>query len=253
LLKASDGATRLAAPAKVKAETLHIEDLNALKATFGDWLQVGQAATADFVQVLAGSAQSFEVAPPLRHNHGAQTPVVLLRATASGVNYLSWLAGWVGLNVRSNRGERWHRELLRLAGRIWPWRGTKAGTEAFLNAYLKGEAQARILDLANPLQIGLVSTIGEDTSICGGLPFNFWVELLADERNTRLYHPEGLAELVQTAHSVLQRKKPAHTYYDLILQAHTMQIGLDSEMDVGARVGDTTLLWDEPVIFPGRQ
>jgi hypothetical protein len=141
--------------------------------------------------------------------------------------------------------------LLRLAGRIWPWRGTKTGVEAFLNTYLRGEGKATVFDPSNPLQIGVASTIGVDMIICGGLPHFFWVDLVTDQRNSWLYHPDGRHEMVQATHQALRREKPAHTYYDLRIQAHTLQIGVDPEKEVGARVGDTTLLWEEPLVIPG--
>jgi hypothetical protein len=252
-----DGATRLAERLPIGATMLRIRNADALRAASGDVLRVDEAAAAagptvaEYVQVLATSAQTVTVTPPLQHEHAADRPVVRLAPFGSGMAFLSWLAGWIGLALRPDRGERWNRELMRLAGRIWPWRGTRAGVGAFLRAYLRGEAEATVYDWANPLQIGLVSTVGVDTVICGGWPHWFWADLVTNERNSRLYHPAGLVEVIQAAHQALRQEKPAHTYYDLKLRAHTMQIGRDAESEVGARVGDTTLLWDAPLIEAG--
>jgi phage tail-like protein len=214
-------------------------------------LQVGVADTAEYVQVLAISAQRVSVTPPLQQDHEAGERVVRIRPSGSGTTFLRWLARWLGLELRPAHGERWNRELVRLAGRIWPWRGTPSGAEAFVNAFLRNEAQATLCDPANPLQIGLVSTVGVDTVICGSPPHYFWVDLRTETGNSRLYHPEGLNEMIQAVHQALYCERPAHTYYDLRLQAHTMQIGSNATIDVGARVGDTTLLWDAPLVIPG--
>jgi hypothetical protein len=248
---AQTGATRLVGQVDGEAARLVIEDPNGLGAEIGDVLQVDEGPAVEYTQVRAIAAQTVTVTPPLRQRHAAGRLVLRRAPSGSGTAFLSWLAGWIGLGLRPDRGERWNRELLRLAGRIWPWRGTKIGVEGFLNAYLRGEAQATLFEAANPLQIGLVSTVGADTIVCGGLPHFFWVDVATEAHNQRLYHPEGLNEMVQAAHQALRREKPAHTYYDLRLQAHTLQIGVHPETEVGARVGDTTLLWEAPLIIPG--
>jgi hypothetical protein len=245
------GATRLAGQVDGEAASLVIEDPNGLGAEIGDVLQVDEGSAVEYTQILAIAAQTVTVTPPLRQRHAIGQPVLRRAPSGSGTAFLSWLAGWIGLVLRPDRGERWNRELLRLAGRIWPWRGTKIGVEAFLNAYLRGEAQATLFEPANPLQIGLVSTVGVDTIVCGGLPHFFWVDIATDAHNQWLYQPEGLNEMVQAGHQALRREKPAHTYYDLRLRAHTLQIGIHPETEVGARVGDTTLLWEAPLIIPG--
>jgi hypothetical protein len=255
ILGAPAGATSLSAPAEVGATTLTVADPEILGAASADVLQVDEAGAAEYVQVRVSAGQTVTVTPPLQQAHGPGQPVVRRVPSGSGTAFLSWLAGWIGLALRPDRGEQWNRQLVRLAGRIWPWRGTQVGCEAFLNSWLRGEARATIFDPANPLQIGLVSTIGVDTIICGSVPHFFWVDLVTDERNSRLYHPDGLHELIQAAQQVLRQEKPTHTYADLRLQAHTMQIGVDPETtfgaEIGARVGVTTLLWEAPLLIPG--
>jgi hypothetical protein len=123
--------------------------------------------------------------------------------------------------------------------------------EAFLDSYVAGEADARIRDPASPLQIGLFSRVGDDTVICGGLPHYFVADLETERRASGLYTLTGLSLLVQAAQDALRRDKPAHTYYDLRVNAHTMQIGVDPIEEIGARVGRTTLLWSEPLVIRG--
>jgi hypothetical protein len=253
LLSAPIGATRLKDPVNpvIVADRLTVKDLDTLGALSGSVLQVGADPAAEFVQVIGLTDNTLTIAPALQQSYAADQPVTRWRPAGSGTNFMGWLASWIGLSLRANRGERWNQELLRLAGRIWNRRGSQVAIESFLQAYLRGEAKSSIVfAAANPLQIGLVSTIGVDTVICGNPPYFFWVDLETDERNTHLYSPEGLNDLIQAAQQVLQQGKPAHTYYDLRIQAHPMQLGVDPILEIGARVGDTTLLWDQPLIIP---
>ena len=249
VLGAPVGGTELLQPAE--PGSLRLKDPESLGIIAGDVLQVGAGNVAEYVQVLAISGPTVTVTPLLQQRHDANQQVLRMGPSGSGIAFLRWLARWLGVELRPAHGERWNRELVRLVGRIWPWRGTKDGVEAFLNASLSNEARATVFDPSNPLQIGLASTIGVDTIICGGPPHSFWVDLGTEARDSRLYHPAGLNEMIQAVHQVLQRERPAHTSYDLRLQAHTMQIGSRIGTDVGARVGDTTLLWEKPLIIPG--
>ncbi|MHC5258230.1 hypothetical protein ACYSUO_10110 [Streptomyces sp. UC4497] len=201
---------------------------------------------------LPGPRRGLRLTAPLAFPHPHGTSVAEADTTPGGTAFLGWLAGWIGLELRPTRGERWNRELLRRAGAIWSWRGTRPGLAAFLEAYLRDEALPEVVDHPDPMQIGVTSTLGEDTYVCGARPGFFWVELTTVEGDSRLRHPLGLAELVLAAHDALRRERPAHTTYELRVNAHTMQLGKDPEVDVGARVGDTTLLWDQPMSVQNR-
>lgn len=190
---------------------------------------------------------------PLQFAHAAGIGLRALGGPRGGAAFLRWLAGWVALEARPDRGEAWNRELLRLNARLQGWRGTQRGLAATLNATLRDEATATVGDRPNPLQVGLVATVGVDTVICGELPGYFTVELRADPRNGRLASPLGLAELVQAAQTVVRREKPAHTYYDLALEASAMQIGVDDAREIGVRVGETSLLWGSRLLVRGER
>ena len=200
--------------------------------------------------------RAVQVSAPLQFAHAAGTGLRVLGARhgpAGGAAFLGWLAGWVAVETRPDRGERWNRELLRLNARLQPWRGTQRGLEATLNATLREEATAAVGDRPNPLQIGLVATVGVDTVICGDPPNYFTVELQVDPRNGRLASPLGLAELVQAAQTVVRREKPAHTYFDLAINAGGMQIGADDAREIGVRVGETSLLWERRLLVRGER
>ena len=197
--------------------------------------------------------RAVQLALPLQFSHAAGTGLRVHGGPRGGTAFLGWLAGWVAAEARPDRGEAWNRELLRLNARLQPWRGTRRGLEATLNATLRDEATASVGDRPNPLQIGLVATVGVDTVICGDVPGYFTVELRTDPRNGRLASPDGLAELVQAAQAVVRREKPAHTYYDLAIEASTMQIGVDDAREIGVRVGETSLLWESRLLVTGER
>ena len=237
---------QLAQPLSVGASTLTLENPEALEAAVGTVLQVDEGARAEYVQVLLGTDSVLTIAPVPNQIHPVGCPVRRMETSGSGTLFLNWLGNWIGVRLRPDRGERWNRELLRTSGRLLPWRGTKAGIEAALKTYLRGEVQqVNIFDTANPLQIGLVSTVGVDTVINGNPLYYFWVNLVTNRRNSQTYSATGLRYLIQVAQQTIQQEKPAHTDYALRVQTHPMQIGVDPMVEIGARVGRTTLLGGE--------
>ena len=251
LVERTGSASALADAAAAGATALTVDHPDALGAAPGDLLQVGTGGAEEHVQVLASAGATLSVTPSLLQPHAAGQPLALLVPRLSGAAHLAWLAGWIGLALRPDRGEQWNRELLRLAGAIGPRRGTRAGVEAFVNAYLRGEAHAVVVDPAQPLQVGLVATVGADTVVCGGPPHWFWIELTTEAGNSTLRQPAGLAALAQAARAAADRERPAHTAYSLRIHAPTLQLGVDALADVGARVGETTALWAEPLVVQG--
>jgi hypothetical protein len=247
-------------PATVLAERTYrghdyvdVADAERLALRPGDVIAVGSPRRRglEHAQVLEVTGNRIRFAPPLRLGHPVGRQVARIAPVGSGTGSLRWLAGWIGLQLREDRGERWNRELLRSAGRLWPHRGTGSGLDEFLRAYLAGDATARTFAPANPMQVGFISTVGVDTTICGAAPNFFQVDVESGLQNPWHYSPGGLTAVLQAATEALRRERPAHTYYDLHLQAHTMQVGVDERTEIGARVGETTLLWTGPLVVEG--
>lgn len=251
------GATLLAAAAPAGAARVQVLDPDGLGARPGDPVVVGAGWRAgrpeggQWAEVREAAGRTLVLEPPLAAPAPAGAAVARVLPAGGALAALEWLAGWIGLALRPGRGERWNRDLLRRAGALWPSRGTLRGVQALLEAYLRGEAAPTLFDPSNPLQVGLVSTVGVDTIICGGPLHTFWVDLHTARRSMRLRTPEGMAEMVQAAHEALLREKPGHTGYTLRVHAPTLQIGTDARLHVGARVGDTTLLWSRPLSVAG--
>ena len=76
------------------------------------------------------------------------------------------------------------------------------------------------------------STLGVDTVVGGALPHYFLVKVVQDTVDGPL-----LERNLQVARAIIDQEKPAHTYYDLIFESPTMQIGVHSTVGVDTLLG----------------
>ncbi len=150
--------------------------------------------------------------------------------------FLPWLAGWVALTLREDWKEE---EKRRFIGRIVPLyqqRGTRFGLEELLRTYtgLPGE-NVRVYELTQPLQVGVTSTVGVDTAIGSGPPHYFVVKM-----SLPVSTAIDRSRQEQIARAIIEQEKPAHIYYDLIVEFPTIQVGVTST------VGKDTLIGTPP-------
>jgi hypothetical protein len=201
--------------------------------------------------------------------------------------FLNFLASWIGLPLRdelipragetdvngrwrpddpayARRKARWNRQLVRTAVGIYPRRGTRAGVEAMLRAWLKDDVVEggvivtdllrRHTDVDAVFQLGVRATLGVDTVLGEGPPFFFIADLTVDPTVRGLRQPAGIDVFLREARFILDTETPAHTYYQLRVRATTMQLaplpGRQIAGEIYAQVGETTLLCGEPSVFP---
>jgi len=158
-------------------------------------------------------------------------------ASARAYQFLSYLADWTGIALRPERSVAWNRQFLGRALALNLLRGTSAGLDALLRAWLSGDLlqttpPALILtDLTRTVneadtafQLDVTSVLGVQTVLGEGPPFFFVVDLIADPAVRVLRNPVGLDVLQRAARSLLAAEKPAHTYYQLRIRATTMQL-----------------------------
>jgi hypothetical protein len=210
--------------------------------------------------------------------------------------FLEFLAGWIGLPLRAdlirragetdNKGEpldeplynrrkaRWNRHFFRTAVSLYGRRGTLAGVEGMLRAWLKDDLAEQgviITDLIrthtdvdtvfqlapesvkdsksdeNYAQVGVSTVIGE------GPPYFFIADLTVDPTERGLRNPAGIDIFQREARFILDTEKPAHTYYQLRVRCTTMQLaplhGSEVAGEIYAQMNETTLLWDNPWEF----
>ena len=139
--------------------------------------------------------------------------------------FLDWLSGWVALSLRADVPPERQRLLIANAVPLYRIRGTKAGLEKLVSLYTT--LGCTVLEAGPRLQIGVHSTIGEDTSINGGPPhyFRLTVRLATTE-------PAEIAAQRQILTSIIDAEKPAHTYFDLEIVTPVLQIGVTSHVGV---------------------
>ncbi len=204
----------------------------------------------------------------------------------SDSTFLNFLASWIGLPLRDEliprvgetdlkgqlrinetqyerRKVRWNRHLMRTAVGIYPRRGTRAGVQGMLQAWLKDDlVEERIIvtdlsrtytDIDAVFQLGERARLGVDTVLGEGPPFFFIVDLTPDPTVRGLRNPAGIDVFLREARYILETETPAHTSYELRVRVSTMQlappIGSERADEIYAQVGETTQFWDKPAVY----
>jgi phage tail-like protein len=145
--------------------------------------------------------------------------------------FLDWLSGWVALALRADLGEEQQRDLIAQTMSLYRLRGTRAGLARMLAIYLGG-AGATIEEFSSAFQIGVTSTVGEDTILGGGAPHFFRV--LLNVTDTAQAEVRGRVEL---ARAIVDAERPAHTYFTVEPIAPVMQIEVHSTVGVDTLLG----------------
>lgn len=150
--------------------------------------------------------------------------------------FLSWLAGWVALVLKEGEGwdEKKKRNHIAQIIPLYRKRGTREGLEEYIRIYVGEQIKVTINEFLLPLQVGVASTVGVDTTIGSGRPYYFHVYMDMPTPDPRLLERKRQAII-----DIINQEKPAHTYYGLTIHVPTMQIGVHST------VGADTLLGGE--------
>jgi hypothetical protein len=209
-------------------------------------------------------------------------PAQFTHSTGDAFQHLRHLASWVGLGLRPEKPVEWNRHYFRQALELSDRRGTLAGLDALLRAWLLGDLletdppQLVLTDLIRPandvdavfqLDPADPPVLGVNTILGEGPPFFFVVDLPADPTVRDLRNPIGLDVLQRAARTLLDTEKPASSHYQLRVRTTTMQLAPADPADARPReiyaqledqTGDppllgTTLLWDEPAVFDSDQ
>ncbi|MBW4668223.1 MAG: hypothetical protein KME60_12565 [Cyanomargarita calcarea GSE-NOS-MK-12-04C] len=152
--------------------------------------------------------------------------------------FLSWLASWVALSLRDDWEEEAQRRFISRIVSLYKKRGTKVGMEEMLKTYTGMGVEVND-EFPDPIQIGVVSTVGVDTRISEGLPHYFKVKIILEKLNDL----SRFARKKQIARAIIEQEKPAHTFYRLeVVVPSTIQVGNKSR----ATIGVNTFLGDIP-------
>jgi phage tail-like protein len=154
-------------------------------------------------------------------------------AGSAPLEFLDWLAGWAALELPEDWPEEVKRRLIPQIVQLYKERGTKDGLEKFLEIYFKDEKiKVSIDEWYSPFQVGVISTVGVDTAIGGGPPGFFTVKVFIPEPDLQLKKRSEKA-----IRMIIDREKPAHTYYRLEVVMPFMQIGVHSTLGKDTVVG----------------
>ncbi len=155
-------------------------------------------------------------------------------AERSPFEFLDWLAGWVALTLRDNWEPDEKRRILREAVASYRDRGTRTGLQRMLAAYIGLPVDNVVVsEQLGPLRVGRIATVGEDTVIGGGGPAHYFrvhVRLRADSDKELLNRREIIRDIIDA-------EKPAHTWYDLSIEAPTIEVGKRSTVGVDTFLG----------------
>ena len=173
--------------------------------------------------------------------------------TVAPPQFIDWLASWVALELEQSRDwmqddfgltrqtedqlqpltaprETRNRRLIQDATSLYRTRGTKAGIEDYLKLYA-GDINVVLNKLTELFTVGITSTVGSGAMI-GERPHYFQVQITVPAPN-----PAVLADYKRSVRAIIDSEKPAHTFYDLVIDTPTMQIS-----PTGSQVGVNTLL-----------
>lgn len=154
--------------------------------------------------------------------------------------FLPWLAGWVATSLREDWDVATRRSFIAHIVPLYHWRGTAKALQASLEFYLNPtgdphhDADVEVLEAPKP---------GDPTYPTPYPPRYFQVRFTVDERD-----PAILAHRVSAATEIIDRGKPAHTYYGLLIGSPSLQIAdpptFDSAQNplTGVFVGVNTLI-----------
>ncbi|HUA58214.1 MAG TPA: phage tail protein [Verrucomicrobiae bacterium] len=183
------------------------------------------------------------------------------RKNAGGVDFLSWLASWLGIALQSNWPVARKRELVRRAHELFALRGTPRGLQ--LQVELYAGVQPRILEMFRLRRWLLVngSTLGNDTTLFGNAVMNrlqvgvnsqvgsFQLFDFGDPQfdlfNKYAYQfvvvvprwPGASAADAQNLQQIIDMAKPAHTLGQLQWAEPRLRIGLQAFVGVDTVIG----------------
>jgi phage tail-like protein len=122
-------------------------------------------------------------------------------------DFLPWLAGWVALSLRANWDADTKRGFIREVVPLYRQRGTLAGLQRMLEIYLR-----RTDDEVTRDDVVIFDEFAEPAHF-------FQVQLTLSDAN-----PERLRGTQEIARAIIDREKPAHTFYALKIVIPTMRL-----------------------------
>ncbi|MBC1277602.1 phage tail protein [Nostoc sp. UCD121] len=118
--------------------------------------------------------------------------------------FLPWLAGWVALSLRDDWEVEVKKAFIQQIVRLYGLRGTKAGLIEILSIYLKNSGFGEKVEVFDQFD---------------NFPNYFQVQLTLKDRD-----PDKYWRQAKIAKAIIDREKPAQTFYSLKILVPTMQL-----------------------------
>jgi phage tail-like protein len=212
--------------------------LDYLPAIYRDDPFVGRFLSA-FEQVLIGES-AFEAADEGKATKAYKS----LEATIASIailfdpmqtpeDFLPWLADWTAFTMRADLDLDQQRWFISKIIQLYKRRGTKQNLQELLTIFTKG--RPKVIEAGGEeFQVGVSSTIGEDTWLGGSPAHYFQVTISLSEAKTDI---QGIQRKQKITRDLIELEKPAHTFYDLYMIFPSMQIGVQSTLGVDTLLG----------------
>jgi len=149
-------------------------------------------------------------------------------------DFLPWLATWVAASLREDWDEMTRQSFLANVVPLYQRRGTRTALQQLLQIYLEPT-----IDPSTPGADQIVQIIDDDPNFP---PRYFQVRFTVSERD-----PQLLARRASIAIAIIDREKPAHTFYGLNISFPSLQIAdpptyVNNQPTNGVFVGQNTVL-----------
>jgi phage tail-like protein len=132
-------------------------------------------------------------------------------------HFLPWLASWMALELEPHWTEIQSRAFMRNIVSLYNQRGGQESLEKYLRIYVGSNVD--------------IAELQQESS-----PHEF--KIIINFPSFDILHRQ---KIVRRVRAILDREKPAHTYYNLHIESPTMQIGLHSTIGVDTILGNPEL------------
>jgi len=171
--------------------------------------------------------------------------------------FLPWLAGWVATSVRDDWKPSVKRAFIANIVPLYKKRGTRSGLQELLTLF----AHELFDSLSLPFQVDDVRVFDHDDDAPtpyftdASPPHQFWVHVhvpgqIDTDNATPGQGSTEVTQVVRLVRAVVDREKPAHTFYGMQLRFKAMEINDDpvgnTAYGPGIYVGVNTLIGTEP-------
>jgi phage tail-like protein len=161
-------------------------------------------------------------------------------------DFLNYLAGWVGLTLDNNWSLEKRRQWLQRIVPLYKTRGTRKCLEEYLKMFVGNNAWVQ--EPSGGFVIGDPenSTVGESTYIAGAPAYFFKVNINYGFAPAP-FSIEEWKNVGRSTRAIVDREKPAHTYYHLRRRAPGIIVGGPVHPPGVARatIGIDTLIWKD--------